>query len=107
LARRGYILENYPENILMPGERRSTLAKSKGIHDLSIHEWHILADALKNNALTVKTVATDALENLMASRVPVIIGEAPSTDSRHTRGRQGFADGQIDRLGLSHLGNTS
>ncbi|KAG2115499.1 hypothetical protein DEU56DRAFT_919410 [Suillus clintonianus] len=72
LARRGYILENYPENILMPGERRATLAKSKGIHDLSIHERRVLADALKNNSLTVKTVTTDALENLMASRVPVV-----------------------------------
>ncbi|KAG1885193.1 hypothetical protein F4604DRAFT_1676583 [Suillus subluteus] len=107
LARHGYILENYLENILMPGERRATLAKNKGIHDLSIHEWCVLADALKNNSLTVKTVTTDALENLMASRVPVIVGEAPSADSRHTRGRQGFADGQIDRLGLSHLGNTT
>ncbi|KAG2122846.1 hypothetical protein BD769DRAFT_1324917, partial [Suillus cothurnatus] len=107
LAHHGYILENYLENILMPGERCATLVKSKGIHDLSIHEWSILADALKNNALTIKTVAMDALENLMASCVPIIIGEAPSTDSHHTHGRQGFADGQIDRLGLSHLGNTS
>ncbi|KAG1727946.1 uncharacterized protein EDB91DRAFT_1253684 [Suillus paluster] len=86
LARRGYILKNYLENILMPGERHATLAKSKGIHNLSIHKWRVLADALKNNSLTVKTVATDALENLMASW---------------------FADGQIDRLGLSHLGNTT
>ncbi|KAG2353236.1 hypothetical protein BDR07DRAFT_1496650 [Suillus spraguei] len=90
----------------MPGERRATLVKSKGIHDLAIHEQHVLVGALKNNTLTVKTVATDALEDLIASRVPIIVREAPSTDSHHTHGRQVFANGQIDRLGLSHLGNT-
>ncbi|KAG1903007.1 uncharacterized protein F5891DRAFT_1185655 [Suillus fuscotomentosus] len=107
LACRGCILEKYPEDILMPGERRSTLAKSKGIHDLTIHERFKLADALKNDALTCKSVATDALKSLTASRVPVIVGEAPIAKSLHTRGRRGFANGWIDRFGLTHLGNTS
>ncbi|KAG0695222.1 hypothetical protein DFH29DRAFT_1005651 [Suillus ampliporus] len=107
LARHGCILGNYLENILMPGESRATLAKSKGIHDLSLHEWRILVDALKNNALTVKSIATDAHKSLMASRIPVIVEEAPITDSPHTCGQRGFANGQIDRLGLTHLDNTS
>ncbi|KAG1837401.1 hypothetical protein C8R48DRAFT_782721 [Suillus tomentosus] len=107
LARRGCILENYPEDILMPSERRSTLAKSKGIHDLTIHERFKLADALKNDALTCKSAATDALKSLTASRVPVIVGEAPIAKSLHTRGRRGFANGRIDRFGLTRLGNTS
>ncbi|KAG2053170.1 hypothetical protein BDR06DRAFT_1008818 [Suillus hirtellus] len=107
LACHGCILENYPEDILMPGERCSTLAKSKGIHNLTIHECFKLADALKNDALTCKSVTTDALKSLTASRVPVIVGEVPITKSLHTCGRQGFANGWIDRFGLTHLGNTS
>ncbi|KAG2356290.1 hypothetical protein BDR07DRAFT_1375886 [Suillus spraguei] len=31
-----YILHHYPENVLMPGERRPTLARSKGIHNLTL-----------------------------------------------------------------------
>jgi hypothetical protein len=91
----------------MPGERRSTLAKSKGIHDLTIHERFKLANALKNDALTVKSVATDARKSLTTSRVPVIVGEAPIANSLHTRGRRGFANGRIDRFGLTRLANAS
>lgn len=91
----------------MPGERRSTLAKSKGIHDLTIHERFKLVDALKNDALTVKSVATDTHKSLTTSHVPVIVGEAPIANSLHTCGRQGFANGWIDRFGLTRLGNTS
>ncbi|KAG1837897.1 hypothetical protein F4604DRAFT_1941925 [Suillus subluteus] len=107
LARCGCILQNYPDHILLPGERHSTLAKSKGIHNLTMHEHFKLADALKNNALTIKSVATDACKGLTASRVPVIIGEAPIANSLHTHRRRMFANGCIDRLGLTRLGNTS
>ncbi|KAG1857427.1 hypothetical protein F4604DRAFT_1540465, partial [Suillus subluteus] len=103
LAHRGCILGNYPENILMPGERRATLAKSKGIHDLSLHEWRILANALKDDVLSIKSVAIDARKSLMASHDPVIVGEAPFADSPHTRGRRGFANGKIDRRGSTRL----
>ncbi|KAG1850442.1 hypothetical protein F4604DRAFT_1934459 [Suillus subluteus] len=106
LAHRGCILENYPDKILLPSERHLTLAKSKGIHNLTMYERFKLADALKKNALTVKSVATDARKGLTASRVPVIIGEAP-INSLHTRRRQMFANGCIDRLGLTRLCNTS
>ncbi|KAG2336111.1 hypothetical protein BDR05DRAFT_1006160 [Suillus weaverae] len=86
LTHRGCILQNYPDNILLPGERHPTLVKSKGIHNLTMYERFKLADALKKNALTVKSVATDACKGLTASRVPVIVGEAP-INSLHTRGR--------------------
>lgn len=71
-----------------------------------MYERFKLADALKKNALTVKSVATDARKGLMASRVPVIVGEAP-INSLHTRGRRMFANGRIDRRGLIRLHNTS
>ncbi|KAG1904935.1 uncharacterized protein F5891DRAFT_944367, partial [Suillus fuscotomentosus] len=87
LAHHGYILENYPEDILMPGERRPTTARSKGINDLTTLERFKLADALKNNVLTIKSIATDAHKSLAKSRVPVIVGEAPTANSRHTHGQ--------------------
>lgn len=91
----------------MPGERRATLAKSKGIHDLSLHERRVLANALKDDVLTVKSVAIDARKSLMASRDPIIVGEVPFADSPHTRGRQGFANGKIDRCGSTRLRSAS
>ncbi|KAG1871902.1 hypothetical protein C8R48DRAFT_770282 [Suillus tomentosus] len=107
LAHHGCILGNYPENILMPGERHATLAKSKGIHDLSLHEWHVLANALKDDVITIKSVAMDARKSLMALCDPIIVGEASFTDSPHTCGRRGFANGKIDRCGSTHLHSTS
>jgi hypothetical protein len=104
LAKCGYVLQHYPENVLMPGERRATLAKSKGIHDLTLHECQIFADALKNNLLTVKTITgKDARAKLVASRRPVIVGEAPTPDSNNRRGRRWFANGRLDRRGLHRL----
>ncbi|KAG1721681.1 hypothetical protein EDD22DRAFT_752038, partial [Suillus occidentalis] len=101
LGQRGHVLQQYPEDVLMPGEKRATLAKSKGIHDLSIRERRILADALKSNLLTVKSITgKDARAKLMSSRSPVIIGEAPAPDSKHIRGRRGYVNGRQDRKGL-------
>lgn len=94
LARRGYVLQHYPENVLMPGEKRDTLIRSKGIHDLSLRERQVFANALKNNLLTVKTITRQrALAHLMASRSPVIIEEAPASHSVHKRGQCWYANG--------------
>ncbi|KAG1878082.1 hypothetical protein DFJ58DRAFT_720830 [Suillus subalutaceus] len=84
LAHRGCILENYPDKILLPGERRLTLAKSKGIHDLTRRSQ-------RSYGLTV------SLSSL----------EKRPINSLHTRGRRMFANGRIDRLGLTRLHNTS
>ncbi|KAG2061388.1 hypothetical protein BDR06DRAFT_966359 [Suillus hirtellus] len=56
LAHHGYTLHHYPENVLMPGERCPTLTKSKGIHDLTLHEQDLLANALKMNSITVQQI---------------------------------------------------
>ncbi|KAG0694538.1 hypothetical protein DFH29DRAFT_767301, partial [Suillus ampliporus] len=101
LAQRGCIIHNYPENVLMPGERRVTLAKSKGIHDLTLSSRAVLTDALKNNSLTVQHTTTESTcQRLLASREPIILGEAPAPESPHTHGRRVFVDGRIDRKGL-------
>lgn len=88
----------------MPGERRPTLAKSKGIHDLTVHEQDLLADALKMNSITVQQVSSDkAHHKIMTSHAPIIFREAPQWDSQNLHGRRAFLNGQIDRKGLSHV----
>jgi hypothetical protein len=54
LDRQGFVIEGYPEDILMPGETRSTSARSKGINDLDKREQIILAEALKSGTLVIK-----------------------------------------------------
>ncbi|KAG1888273.1 hypothetical protein F4604DRAFT_1548234, partial [Suillus subluteus] len=100
LGNRGCILSNYPDNILMPGEKRDTLTRSKGIHDLTLRERGVLANALKDNSLTLHHVAdNDARQRLLSSRDPVIYREAPSAESPHSCGRRQFFNCQIDRKG--------
>ncbi|KAG1794593.1 uncharacterized protein HD556DRAFT_1442777 [Suillus plorans] len=104
LAHRGYTLHHYPENVLMPGKKRPTLVKSKGIHDLTLRERDLLADALKTNTIIIQHVTTDkARRKIMTSREPIIFGEAPQNDSRNPRGRRTFLNGRIDRRGLPRL----
>ncbi|KAG0695712.1 hypothetical protein DFH29DRAFT_770146, partial [Suillus ampliporus] len=101
LAQRGYTLHNYPEKTLMPGERRNTATKSKGINDLTLRERDILVYALQENLLTIQHVTSDnAHRRILASRDPVIFGEAPIPESHHTHGRRGFVNGRIDWKGL-------
>ncbi|KAG1769329.1 hypothetical protein EDD22DRAFT_744983, partial [Suillus occidentalis] len=101
LAQRGLVLHNYPDNVLLPGEKRATLLRSKGIHDLTLANQATLADALRHGLLTIQhTTASNTCRRLRASREPVILGEAPPPESTHTHGRRAFADGRIDRKGL-------
>ncbi|KAG1835704.1 hypothetical protein EV424DRAFT_1531557 [Suillus variegatus] len=58
LEKHGFILHNYPENTLMPGERCNTLRKSKGIHNLTLHECGVLVDALKDDMMTLQHLTT-------------------------------------------------
>ncbi|KAG2114866.1 hypothetical protein DEU56DRAFT_705592, partial [Suillus clintonianus] len=99
LAHRGCTLHHYPENVLMPGEKRPTLVKSKGIHDLTIHERDLLTDALRNNSITVQHINNNTRRQIMISREPIIFGEAPEYDSQDLRGRRAFLNGRIDRKG--------
>jgi hypothetical protein len=104
LAKRGYVIHNYPEHTLMPGEKRTTLVQSKGVHDLSLRERDVLANALKDNSLTIQHLTTDeARRRLLRSHDPVIIGEAPGSESQYSHGRRQFFDSRIDRKGLRRL----
>ncbi|KAG2340891.1 hypothetical protein BDR05DRAFT_888964, partial [Suillus weaverae] len=100
LGKNGSVLYNYPENALMPGELRDTNHKSKGINDLTLREHGVLSDALKDGSLTLKRFhAKDYPCRLLASRDPVIYGEAPGPHSLHTFGHRLFVNGHIDRKG--------
>ncbi|KAG2336748.1 hypothetical protein BDR05DRAFT_896324 [Suillus weaverae] len=104
LAKRGYVIHNYPEHTLMPGEKRTTLVQSKGIHDLLLRERDVLANALKDNSLTIQHItADDACRRLLCSRDPVIIGEAPGSELCYSHDRRQFFDSRIDRKGLLRL----
>ncbi|KAG1758872.1 hypothetical protein EDD22DRAFT_750862, partial [Suillus occidentalis] len=104
LGKNGYVLYNYPEDALMPGEIRNTLQRSKGISDLTLRERGVLSDALKDGSLTLKRLNTkDSPRRLLASREPVIYGEAPGPDSPHAYGRRMFVNCRIDRKGPSRL----
>ncbi|KAG1857402.1 hypothetical protein DFJ58DRAFT_659166, partial [Suillus subalutaceus] len=104
LAQLGCCLVNYPDETLMPGETRPTLTRTKGIHDLTLRHRANLVNALKTGALTIRAVTSDAgRTRLTMSKDPIIIGEAPSHHSIHSRGRRAFADDNIDRKGLHRL----
>lgn len=110
LGKHGFILHNYPENTLMPGERCNTLRKSKGIHNLTLHECGVLVDALKDDMMTLQHLTTDdACQRLLASCDPVIYSKAPGPDSHCTHGRRQFVDSHIDQNGhrCLRLHNTS
>ncbi|KAG1776047.1 hypothetical protein EV702DRAFT_931908, partial [Suillus placidus] len=100
LARLGCCLVNYPEDTLMPGEIQPSLSRTKGVHGLTMPHHANLIIALKTGTLTIRAVTDDAARMcLIMSKDPVIIGEAPSHCSPHSRGRRAFADGDIDRKG--------
>ncbi|KAG1845931.1 hypothetical protein C8R48DRAFT_779676 [Suillus tomentosus] len=101
LDRQGFIIEGYPEDILMPGETRSTNARSKGINDLDKREQIILAEALKSGTLAIKRGPTGP--EVKDNSRPVIIGEAPPPHSIHLHGRRLLANGVMDREGPSRL----
>ncbi|KAG1745892.1 uncharacterized protein EDB91DRAFT_1246031 [Suillus paluster] len=82
LAKRGYVIHNYPEYTLMPGEKRTML----------------------DNSLTVQHITTDeARRRLLRSHDPVIIGEAPGSELQYSHGRCQFFNSRIDQKGLHRL----
>ncbi|KAG2048874.1 hypothetical protein BDR06DRAFT_975714 [Suillus hirtellus] len=104
LAHHGYILQHYPANILMPGEKCDTLTRSKGIHDLSLCEHQVFSNALKNNSLTIKTITRQhALVHLMASNSPVIIEEAPASHSISCIGQSDGGVHEEDKVEVDEL----
>ncbi|KAG2154226.1 uncharacterized protein EDB93DRAFT_1248430 [Suillus bovinus] len=87
LDRQGFVIEDYPEGILMPGETCSTNI--------------ILAEALKCETLVIKHGPTGP--EVKDNSRPVIIGEAPPPHSIHLRSRRLLANGIIDRENPSCL----
>jgi hypothetical protein len=54
LARHRFVMAGYPEDTLMPGEPRATVARSKGISDLDKREQRVLADAMRSGKLVIQ-----------------------------------------------------
>lgn len=92
LRRRSCPVKNGP---LSPGTRASMTSSRAG---------HTHIYALQCDTLTIQHIATDkACQRILASRDPVIFGEAPGPESTHAHGRRGFVNGQIDWKGLPRL----
>lgn len=56
-------MKGYPEDTLMPGEPRATVARPKGVSDLDKREQVVLADALRSGRLTIEKQKDGALSS--------------------------------------------
>ncbi|OJA17486.1 hypothetical protein AZE42_11234 [Rhizopogon vesiculosus] len=93
----GLFIEGYPAHkCLMPGEYSSVSAKNKGIARLPREGITALVDALKAGTMQVVKSSSKLRASLIASELPVIIGEAPPSTWDHSCARHMFANGQTD-----------
>ncbi|KAG9308808.1 hypothetical protein JVU11DRAFT_11433 [Chiua virens] len=100
LAEKGLVMEGYPHDILMPGEKQSATTRMKGLNSLTLPQKRILASALRANQVTLRRVADSReLAALVKNKSPVIVEEAPPPTSHHIHGRRMFSDGSIDHKG--------
>jgi hypothetical protein len=122
LADGGLFIEGYPAHkCLMPGEYSSASAKNKGIGGLTREGITALNDALKAGTMRVVKSPSKSrgtcilyihwfnfadivvLASLIASELPVIIGEAPPSTWDHPCARRMFANGKTDYGGPPRL----
>ncbi|KAG0702389.1 hypothetical protein DFH29DRAFT_999336 [Suillus ampliporus] len=100
LAHHHFVMKGYPEDMLMLGEPRVTVARPKGINNLDKRERVVLADALRSGRLTIERQKNGDLNKTS----PIIFGEAPPEDSMHACGRRMLVDGTINHQGMARLG---
>ncbi|KAG1901132.1 uncharacterized protein F5891DRAFT_1187824 [Suillus fuscotomentosus] len=101
-------ITSYPAHkCLLPGEYHSNTSKSKAIGGLMQKEISALVDALKAGTMVVVKVSAKFQVAIIASEVPVIIGEAPPSDYLHPGARRMFTDGHTDFNGPSRAKPTT
>ncbi|PPQ96492.1 hypothetical protein CVT26_010486 [Gymnopilus dilepis] len=95
LAENGYIIENWPEDVLFPCD----LPKGTGIARLHARQKELLLDAFNDKDYPVKI--TKKYSGDVPPTEPVITGVPPTSDSEHSRGRRRFLDEgkTVDRNG--------
>ncbi|OAX32111.1 hypothetical protein K503DRAFT_787412 [Rhizopogon vinicolor AM-OR11-026] len=104
LADAGLFIKGYPAHkCLMPGEYSSVSAKNKGIAGLPREGITALVDALKAGTMRVVKSSSKLRASLIASELPVIIGEAPPSTWDHSCAHCMFANGQTDYGGPPRL----
>ena len=57
LVEKGLVMEGYPHDILMPGEKRSATSRMKGLNSLMLPQKRVLASSLCAKQVTIKRVA--------------------------------------------------
>ncbi|KAG1901764.1 uncharacterized protein F5891DRAFT_1187230 [Suillus fuscotomentosus] len=101
-------IKGYPAHLsLMPGESHNTNSRSKGVAGLTQHEVNVLAHALKVKTMCVVKVTNATKAAIIASKEPVIIGEAPPVGSPFPNVRRMFVNRTFDYNGPPHLQTSS
>ncbi|KAG2124874.1 hypothetical protein DEU56DRAFT_916815 [Suillus clintonianus] len=97
-------ITGYPAHkCLLLGEYHSNTSKSKAIGGLMHKEISALVDALKAGIMVVVNVPAKLQAALIASEVPVIVGEAPPSDYLHPGARRMFADAtRVKKAQIGH-----
>ena len=57
LVEKGLIMEGYPHDVLMPGEKQSATSRMKGLNSLTLPQKRILASSLHAKQVTLRKVA--------------------------------------------------
>ena len=57
LVEKGLIMEGYPHDVLMPGEKQSATSHMKGLNSLTLPQKCILASSLRAKQVTLRKVA--------------------------------------------------
>ncbi|KAG1846830.1 hypothetical protein F4604DRAFT_1936148 [Suillus subluteus] len=97
-------IEGYPTHLsLMPGESHNSNSRSKGVAGLTQREVNVLALALKAKTMRVVKVTKAIGVAVIASKEPVIIGEAPPANSPFPNARRMFVNGTFDYQGPARL----
>ncbi|KAG2747741.1 hypothetical protein P692DRAFT_201684006, partial [Suillus brevipes Sb2] len=90
-------IEGYPAHLsLMPGESHNINSRSKGVAGLTQREVNVLAHSLKAKTMRTALAHNNLTGAVIASKEPVIIGEAPPADSIFPNARRMFVNGTFD-----------
>lgn len=57
LVEKGLVMEGYPHDVLMPGQKQSATSQMKGLNSLTLPQKRVLASSLRAKQVTLKRVA--------------------------------------------------
>ncbi|KIM56686.1 hypothetical protein SCLCIDRAFT_29355 [Scleroderma citrinum Foug A] len=109
LGQHALVCMHWPDAVLFPGQERASCSKPKGVSDLTILESAQVIAALRDTGpyrLHFKSMLNKKMD-LLGSKIPVIHGAPPLSDSDSLRGKRVFFNGKVDYEGPARLPNTA